>query len=557
MTQTMDDATVEWIPPGPGPWQQDSAHSPMAATAVMQELYPAGFNKGFTETFARYGLLLDRLAMGTVNGFTYHQPQPFDLPGPDGPLTPEQIGAEFERRLGVAARVFETRQWREDLHDWDTARKPAAVRRHRQLGDVDLAALDDAALVEHLRTVAGHVEAMVYQHHRYNMAALLPVGDFLLQAGALLGRPPTTLLGVLDGHSPVSGLVPPELEPVVAALATDADGRALLDGPGDPAERVDHLRARVPAFDEFVRAIGHRLAEGFDVVHPTQGECPEILLGRVARALDARPDEALLRAETFADSLRAELGDEDRARFDELLAEARLVYRLRDERGLYSDISAIGLLRLALLEVGRRAHRSGRLADPRLALDATITEAEALLGTEPGPLGEVLVERAATRAALSASGAPRYLGPPPPPPPPVDQLPPPLARLMAATGFLIEGILGQLDAPGGDADQVSGIGASAGVVEGTARLVHGPGDLTRLQHGDILVAPATGEAVNSVLHLLQAIVTDHGSFASHAGIVAREMGFPAVVGTVDGSRRIIDGCRIRVDGDAGVVTFLE
>ena len=70
---------TDWTPPAPGPWQQDSAHSPNAWTPAMAELYPAGFNRGFTETFNRYGMLLDRLAMAQVNGFTYHQPQPFDM----------------------------------------------------------------------------------------------------------------------------------------------------------------------------------------------------------------------------------------------------------------------------------------------------------------------------------------------------------------------------------------------------------------------------------------------------------------------------------------------
>ena len=73
----------------------------------------------------------------------------------------------------------------------------------------------------------------------------------------------------------------------------------------------------------------------------------------------------------------------------------------------------------------------------------------------------------------------------------------------------------------------------------------------------MLVAPTTGEAFNSMLHLVGAIVTDHGSFASHAAIVSREMGFPAVVGTVDGTRRITNGVRLRVDGTTGQVTILE
>ena len=67
----------------------------VSQTAIMQEVYPAGFNRGFTETFSRYGVLLDRLAMGVVNGFTYHQPQPFDMPGPDGPKSEDEIQAEF------------------------------------------------------------------------------------------------------------------------------------------------------------------------------------------------------------------------------------------------------------------------------------------------------------------------------------------------------------------------------------------------------------------------------------------------------------------------------
>ena len=122
---------TEWTAPAPGPWQQDSAHTPYSQTAIMQEVYPEGFNRGFSETFSRYGMLLDRLAMASVNGFTYHQPQPFDMPGPDGPMSPEEIGAEFGRRLGVATSVFESKLWRQDLDDWDTNWKPAAIARHR------------------------------------------------------------------------------------------------------------------------------------------------------------------------------------------------------------------------------------------------------------------------------------------------------------------------------------------------------------------------------------------------------------------------------------------
>ena len=67
---------------------------------------------------------------------------------------------------------------------------------------------------------------------------------------------------------------------------------------------------------------------------------------------------------------------------------------------------------------------------------------------------------------------------------------------------------------------------------------------------------ATGESFNAFLALVGAIVTDHGSFASHAAIMGREMGFPAVVGTVDATTRISNGVQVRVDGDAGTVTII-
>ena len=61
---------------------------------------------------------------------------------------------------------------------------------------------------------------------------------------------------------------------------------------------------------------------------------------------------------------------------------------------------------------------------------------------------------------------------------------------------------------------------------------------------------------NILLPLLGAIVTDSGGLLSHSAIVAREYGIPGVVGTREGTERIADGVRVRVDGDAGEVTVL-
>ena len=73
----------------------------------------------------------------------------------------------------------------------------------------------------------------------------------------------------------------------------------------------------------------------------------------------------------------------------------------------------------------------------------------------------------------------------------------------------------------------------------------------------MLVATATGESFNAFLAIVGAIVTDHGSFASHAAIMGREMGIPTVVGTVNATSRIPRGTRVRVDGGSGTVTVIE
>ncbi len=552
----MTDAVLDWEAPGPGPWMQDRAHLPAAVTPLMQEAYPSGMMRGFAETLAPWGALLDGMGVYYVNGFSYMQPIPFDAPGPDGEKSPEYLGAEIGRRTGLATAAFENRIWRDVLRSWDDEVKPAAIARHREFADVDLTSIDDDALRAQLHERIAWLSEMAYQHHRYNSMAMLPIGDFILHAVGWTGSAPVPMFAVYDGWSPVSGVVPPELVPVVDAVSADPEARAVLDGDGTPEERMAELSRRVPAVGEYLAGSGYRLAAGFDLTNPTIGERPDILLDRIRASLDHDRDAAKQRSERVADELRALVPEEHRAEFDDLLTESRMVYRLRDERGLYSDAAAVGLLRLAVIELGRRLFERGRINFLYDALDLRSDEIDPILDGAESPTADELSARVARRKALSAEGAPPLLGPPPPEPPPVDQLPPPLARVMSALGFYIDGVLGDLQNPIGDDNVVVGIGGSAGVYEGRARLVRNFDDLFDLQEGEVLVTAATGESFNAFLSLIGAAVTDHGSFASHAAIMGREMGFPAVLGTVDATRRIPNGAMVRVDGDAGTVTIL-
>jgi rifampicin phosphotransferase len=102
-----------------------------------------------------------------------------------------------------------------------------------------------------------------------------------------------------------------------------------------------------------------------------------------------------------------------------------------------------------------------------------------------------------------------------------------------------------------------GTGASAGQVTATARVLAGPQDFGRMRAGDVLVASITTPAWTSLFAMASGVVTDIGGPLSHSSIVAREYGIPAVLGTAVATRRIPDGARVRVDGDAGTVTLLD
>jgi len=88
-------------------------------------------------------------------------------------------------------------------------------------------------------------------------------------------------------------------------------------------------------------------------------------------------------------------------------------------------------------------------------------------------------------------------------------------------------------------------------------VLHNVNEIGKIREGEILVCPVTNPSWGPVFGKIKATVSDIGGTMSHAAIVAREYGMPAVVGTGDGTQRIRTGQRLRVDGGTGVVTILE
>jgi pyruvate,water dikinase len=106
-------------------------------------------------------------------------------------------------------------------------------------------------------------------------------------------------------------------------------------------------------------------------------------------------------------------------------------------------------------------------------------------------------------------------------------------------------------------DVIRGLPGSAGRVEGIARRLDRPEDGDQLRSGEILVTSQTNVGWTLLFPRAAAVVTDVGAALSHAAIVARELGIPAVVGCGDATARLRTGDRVAVDGGAGTVALIR
>ena len=537
---------LRFEPPGPGSWELDPVHFPRPVTRYLTETHPEPFRRGVQDFTRFYGMMIDGLEYKFVDGFVYRTVHP---------VTPEEIPARFQR----AEEVFQKKLWREQLRDWDETVKPASIRAHRELQAVDPDALSDEELIAYLTRCRRHHAEMITQHMRHTAGAVVPTGDFLAHVGDWTELPPAELLDLMRGASPVSSGASTELERLIAAMGKDPRAGTLLASKDDPARVLEDLRLldgeAGAAMTAYLDLVGNRLLDGFDISEPRAIELPDVLLRSIRVAVEGKSSHASDVEQRIA-AVRAKVPEAHRAEFDELIGEARLMYRLRDERGVFSDIWASGLMRRAALAAGRRLAAKGRIRDASHFVDAGFDEMCALLRGAGAPSADELAARAQYRAAHRAKDAPPLLGPPPSPPPDMSGLPPAEARMMRAIGVALQSLFGSSEAPHQGAT-LRGLAASRGVYEGPARRVSSPHEFDRIVKGDVLVTELTTEAFNILLPLLGGIVTDSGGLLSHSAIVAREYGIPGVVGTRTATQRLADGARVRVDGNKGEVTVLE
>jgi len=296
------------------------------------------------------------------------------------------------------------------------------------------------------------------------------------------------------------------------------------------------------AFEDFLDKYGHRCPGEIDLTRPRWREAPTLLVSAILGHMrSVRPGEHRRRFEEGEREAR-EAAERILDRVGRLGFRARRVQRLmvvyREMGGLrehpkYLITAVLDECRKAILAEAEGLASRGALREPEDAFFLTLDELIRLTKGEFDREVSALIEERKEQYAWHQT-----LKPP---------------KVMTSEGEIVTGSPRRGEFPEG---ALVGMPASAGVVEGTARVILSP-ERASLSEGEILVAPHTDPGWTPLFQSARALVTEVGGLMTHGSVVAREYGIPAVVGVDDATRKIRDGQRIRVDGNRGYVAIVE
>ncbi|MCC6223440.1 MAG: PEP-utilizing protein [Thermoleophilia bacterium] len=323
---------------------------------------------------------------------------------------------------------------------------------------------------------------------------------------------------------------------VIAALEGSERGRRFI------SERL------LPYQLEF----GNKAIWSHEFVYPTWREQPAPIIEAVRGYLETDYDYAAALAAVKADleSAIRELMDgvpagEGRDKLQAALDLSLRMNPLTPDHHFFIDQGTNARVRLVLVAIGRKLVQAGVLADPEDIMFLRYNELRALVGD-----GSALDARAAVSARRDEREAAFALRPP-------DWVGTATESQLAFPYYTLWGFPEKFHRePPETLDRITGLAASPGVAEGTARLVSSLDESDQVKDGEILVCRMTNPAWVVLFTKISGLVTDAGGVASHPAVVSREFGIPAVVGASIATERISTGDRIRVNGSTGVVEIL-
>ncbi len=218
---------------------------------------------------------------------------------------------------------------------------------------------------------------------------------------------------------------------------------------------------------------------------------------------------------------------------------------LTPDHHFYIDQGTNAHVRLVLMCIGRHLAAQGAIGDPGDVMYLKYNELRYLMGDPEGAdVRELISDRRDEREAAYEIRPRDWVGTA-------------TEEALAFPYLPLWGFPERLDRDYGAAeDRVEGLAASAGVIEGVARVVLSPEQFDQVEKGEILVCQMTNPAWVTLFTKISGLVSDAGGAASHPAVLSREFGIPAVIGTSVATQKIKTGDRLRVNGSTGVVEIL-
>jgi pyruvate,water dikinase len=459
-------------------------------------------------------------------------------------------GTDEER---AAAYAVATEQRDDATRFLDEHRDRLYAERASDRYERDLDLPEEAALERFLELFDDSHTVLLNRHYVVSVAA----GEWQVRLAMLLGGAgidPAVVVGLCSGLGEVESSKPAIHLYELAQLARSHAEVADTLRAGDMAATVEAISARPSAawtafgdrFGRFLFEYGYRVQGEADPTNADWSEDPTFALSQVRSMLDV-PDEdspvanvqraVAARCELEA-AVRAQVPEDQRAAFDEILSKAQHFTRLR-ERSKSIWVLATRRTRAPYLALARGLAARGVIDDPGDAKYLTLAELEQVVrsgasGADPGGLGERIARR-----RVQAADAEGWLLP---------------------DNWIGEPELRRRGEGDRSTDVLAGLGVSAGAgpVTGTARIIPSAeaGLAREIAVGEVLVAPFTDAPWTPLFVAAGAVVVETGGVLSHAATVAREFGIPAVVMCRDATEIIGDGDTVTVDGAAGTVTIL-
>lgn len=426
---------------------------------------------------------------------------------------------------------------RPDLSELDTARAAALTW---IAASPDLHAATDEELIAYVHEYPARLAANMQRLLWFSMigAARVLLDRVLDRAGVAAGTATRLVSGIDDVDSARIGQAQWDLSRVVVA---DPELTAIFDR-GATTDDIVGTALERPLRD-FLDRFGHRANDEYELAVACWSMEPAPVLASIERLRhvtdDRRPSVALARLVADRETAEREVRSRLRPPLRAFALKAAAVTRagaVGRERA--KDILVLESLgaRRALHELVRRAATRGGPADPRHAFCITIDELPDYLA-DPSAFAEIIATRLELQQYLDARVPPLWF----------DRVLPHPSTWPLRSDPPAEAIT-----PGA---VLSGIAVSAGRATGRARVVHDPGDPRGLEPGEILVCAITDPSWTPLFLVAAAVVCDTGAMMSHAAIVARELGIPAVMSVRD-ITSVNDGTMISVDGDTGCVSIL-